>query len=172
MYLIAALRMAPSPLLKHMGLRLLSGHKFSTLQDIVFFYAAVLHPSYVPEKCQGLLGVRGKRAVAVSVQLAESEEPQPALWVRNAFWLCWSADQSHIKRRSKLILLFKYYAIGYCHWGDFSTHSSWLSWSLHHLKGLFHLNMSDKTHHLSKWRVLMPQMYVQSSYICHTFTRL
>lgn len=68
--------------------------------------------------------MRRKRAVAVSVQLAESEDPQPALGVRNAFRLCRSADQSHIKRPCEIILLFKCYATLCCHWGDFCTYSS------------------------------------------------
>ena len=88
-----------------MGPHELSGNKFSTLQDIVFFYAPMIHPSYMPEKCQGLLGVKRKRAVAASVQLAAGGEPRPALCVRNVFWSCWSADQSHIKRQWKLILI-------------------------------------------------------------------
>lgn len=158
-----------------MGLHELSGHKFSTLQDIVFFLCPMIYPSYMPEKCQGLLEVRRKRAVAVRIQLAESEDPQPALWVRNAFWLCWSADQSHIKRQWKLILLLKYYAIGYCHWGDFSPHSSlsdtWLSWSRLYLKGLFDLTLTFfnvsliKMCYLSKW-------LANSSNVCSAFLHL
>lgn len=89
-----------------------------------------MYPSYVSEKCQGLVWARGKCAVAASVQLAESKDPQPAFWIRNPFWLCCSADQSHIKRHRKFILVFKHYAICRCHWGDFSTGSfiwHWLS---------------------------------------------
>lgn len=110
MYLIAALRMASSPLLNIWVCSSCSVINFQHCRTLSFL-CPVIHSSYMPEKCQVLLGVRRKRAVAVSVQLAESEDPQPALWVRYAFRLCWSADQSHIKRRCKLILLF-YYAIG------------------------------------------------------------
>lgn len=114
MYLIFASRMAPSPFLNIWACECCSTINFQCCRTLSFL-CLVIHPTYMPEKCQGLLGVTRKRAVAVSIQLADCEDPQPALWVRNALWLRWSADHAHFKRYWRLILLFKDYTKSYCH---------------------------------------------------------
>lgn len=107
MYLIGALRKAPSPLLNIWVCTSCPAINFQLCKTLSFFMPR--DPSFIhARKVSRPLGVRQERAVAVSVQLAESEDLQPAFWVRNAFRLLWSADQLYIKRRWKIILLFKY----------------------------------------------------------------
>lgn len=125
MYLIAACSFAEAyPPSKHRIYACCPAINFQYCK-ILSFFCPMIHPSYMPEKSQGLLGVRRKRAVAVSFQLAESEDLQPAFWVRNAFRLLWSADQLYIKRCWKIILLFKYEHNKAVATGEISQASLW-----------------------------------------------